>query len=43
LAVIFDLYSRRVVGWALAENMRTELVCIAPAHDPRPALSAAGG
>lgn len=26
LAVILDLFSRRVVGWALAEHMRTELV-----------------
>jgi len=26
LAVVLDLYSRRVVGWACAEHMRTELV-----------------
>lgn len=26
LAVILDLYSRRVVGWALADHMRSELV-----------------
>jgi len=26
LAVILDLFSRRVVGWALADHMRTELV-----------------
>jgi putative transposase len=26
LAVVIDLYSRRVVGWALANHMRTELV-----------------
>lgn len=26
LAVIIDLYSRRVVGWAMADHMRTELV-----------------
>ena len=26
LAVILDLFSRRVVGWALDDNMRTELV-----------------
>ncbi len=26
LAVIIDLFSRRVVGWAMAEHMRTELV-----------------
>lgn len=25
LAVVLDLYSRRVVGWALADHMRTEL------------------
>jgi len=26
LAVVIDLFSRRVVGWSLAEHMRTELV-----------------
>jgi putative transposase len=26
LAVVIDLYSRRIVGWALAEHLRTELV-----------------
>ena len=26
LAVVVDLFSRRVVGWALADHMRTELV-----------------
>lgn len=26
LAVLIDLYSRRVVGWAVAEHMRTDLV-----------------
>ena len=26
LAVVLDLYSRRVVGWAMADHMRTELV-----------------
>jgi transposase InsO family protein len=26
LATVIDLASRRVVGWALAEHMRTELV-----------------
>ncbi len=25
LAVIFDLFARRVVGWAIADHMRTEL------------------
>jgi len=27
LAVVIDLYSRRVVGWQLANHMRAELVC----------------
>lgn len=27
LAVVLDLYARRVVGWALAERMSTALVC----------------
>ena len=26
LAVVIDLYSRRVIGWAIADHMRTELV-----------------
>ncbi len=26
LAVVLDVYSRRVVGWAMAEHLRTELV-----------------
>ena len=26
LAVVLDLFSRRVIGWAIAEHMRTELV-----------------
>jgi putative transposase len=29
LAVLIDLYSRRVVGWAMAERMTAELVCAA--------------
>jgi transposase InsO family protein len=29
LAVVLDAYSRKVVGWALAEHMRTELVTAA--------------
>jgi transposase InsO family protein len=29
LAVVLDLYSRKVVGWAMAPNMPTELVCTA--------------
>ena len=27
LAVVLDLFSRRVVGWAMADHMRAELVC----------------
>lgn len=27
LATVIDLYSRRVIGWALADHMRAELVC----------------
>ena len=27
LAVVIDLYSRRVVGWSLASHLRSELVC----------------
>ena len=26
LAVVLDLYSRRVIGWSMADHMRTELV-----------------
>lgn len=29
LAVVLDLYSRKVVGWAMAPNMAAELVCTA--------------
>jgi transposase InsO family protein len=29
LAVVLDLYSRRVIGWSMAERMTTELVCAA--------------
>lgn len=29
LAVVVDVFSRRVVGWATAENLRTELVVAA--------------
>jgi putative transposase len=29
LAVIIDLFSRKVVGWSMADNMRTELVLTA--------------
>ena len=29
LAVIIDLFSRRIVGWAFADHMRTELVTAA--------------
>ena len=27
LAVVMDLFSRRIVGWAMAAHMRSELVC----------------
>jgi putative transposase len=27
LVAVQDLYSRRIVGWAMADHMRTELVC----------------
>jgi len=27
LATVIDLFSRRVVGWALADHVRAELVC----------------
>ena len=29
LAVIIDLFSRRVVGWSMAEHMRTDLILTA--------------
>jgi len=29
LAVVIDLYARRVVGWAMVERMTAELVCAA--------------
>ncbi|MFE9927069.1 IS3 family transposase [Streptomyces sp. NPDC005774] len=43
LAVIMDLFSRRIVGWAMADHMRTELVTDAlamavTARRPRPGL-----
>ena len=43
LAVIIDLYARRVVGWAVADHMRTELPMLAltralEARRPRPGL-----
>jgi putative transposase len=39
LAVVLDVFSRRIVGWAMAEHMRTELVSDALAmaiHQRRP-------
>lgn len=27
LAIVIDLYSRRIIGWSLADHMRAELVC----------------
>jgi putative transposase len=43
LAVVLDLFSRRIVGWAMADHMRTELVTDAlamavAARRPRPGL-----
>ncbi|MGW3046275.1 IS3 family transposase [Kitasatospora sp. NPDC001159] len=43
LAVVLDLFSRRIVGWAMADHMRTELVTDAlamavTARRPRPGL-----
>ncbi|MGR9086557.1 MAG: IS3 family transposase [Gammaproteobacteria bacterium] len=43
LAVVLDLYSRKVVGWAMAPNMPAELVCTAlqlaiAQHRPPPGL-----
>jgi transposase InsO family protein len=29
LATVLDVFSRRVIGWALAEHLRAELVCTA--------------
>ncbi|MCD9589675.1 DDE-type integrase/transposase/recombinase [Streptomyces sp. 8ZJF_21] len=40
LAVVLDLFSRRIVGWAMADHMRTELIidalAAATARRPRP-------
>jgi len=43
LAVILDAFSRRVVGWALADHLRTELATDAlqmalTSRQPRPGL-----
>ena len=42
LAVVFDLYSRRVVGWAMPNRMTRELalnaLSMALTHRPRPEL-----
>ena len=43
VAVVLDLFSRRIVGWAMADHMRTELVTDAlamaiTARRPRPGL-----
>jgi len=40
LAVVLDVWSRRVVGWAMADHLRTELVVDAPRHGH---LAAAAG
>ena len=39
LAVILDAFSRRVVGWSMAEHLRTELVLDAPRHGHQPAAT----
>src|SRR5690606_10704419 len=43
LAAVLDLYSRKIVGWAMAPNMQAELVCIAlqmaiSLRQPKPGL-----
>lgn len=43
LAAVLDLYSRKLVGWAMAPHMRTELVCSAlrmaiSQRNPKPGL-----
>lgn len=43
LATVMDLYSRKIVGWAMAPHMQTELVCEAlgkaiSARRPKPGL-----
>ena len=43
LATVIDLASRRVVGWALADHMRTDLVADAPSNGLHPAPAAGGG
>ncbi len=35
LAAVVDLYSRKVVGWAMAPNMPAELVCTGRQHEPQ--------
>jgi len=45
LAIVLDLYSRKMVGWALAPSMPAELVCAAlqmaiQARQPAPGLVA---
>jgi transposase InsO family protein len=36
LAAVQDLFSRRIVGWAMEAHMRCELVVAAPTHDRQP-------
>ena len=39
LAVVLDAFSRRIVGWSMADHLRTELVLDAldwPAPNPTP-------
>jgi putative transposase len=42
LAVVLDAYSRRIVGWAMAEHLRTELVLAALKHGARAAQTSSG-
>jgi len=41
LAVVLDVWSRRVVGWAMATHLRTELVLEALETDKRPVSAVA--
>lgn len=43
LAAVLDLYSRKIVGWAMARSMATDLVCTAlqmaiTLRQPKPGL-----
>jgi transposase InsO family protein len=36
-AVVLDAFSRRIVGWSMADHLRTELVLDRAGHGDRPA------